>query len=255
MAFEPRLSILNTHSCRNVPWTEQRLWKLVRTDSLIYVFITKIQIFKFHILFKIAKNRSIWHKRINAMFDFRLIKVMKLLFISCLVVSLLAVVVCHQRNRNSRRNSKSCFPRERYKYLFYSLKRCEQELDFCRSRIGKANKVHHGSLQNVINVSKISLSIKLLHAHLQYTCNISTKYCSIHKVISMPLAYEADTLYQHNYRARYQLMYIILHTHQQYKMSCVMRKPAFRICETKGADQLRSNCAADQRLCFRDIDI
>ena len=33
-----------------------------------------------------------------------------------------------------------------------------------------------------------------------------------------------------------------------------MRKPAFRICENKDADQLRSNCAADQRLCFHYID-
>ena len=37
-------------------------------------------------------------------------------------------------------------------------------------------------------------------------------------------------------------------------MSCVMRKPAFCLCENKGADQLLSNCAADQRLCFRFID-
>ena len=29
-----------------------------------------------------------------------------------------------------------------------------------------------------------------------------------------------------------------------------MRKPAFSICENKDADQLRSYCAADQRLCF-----
>ena len=29
-----------------------------------------------------------------------------------------------------------------------------------------------------------------------------------------------------------------------------MRKPAFSICEYKGADQLRGNQAADQRLCF-----
>ena len=33
-----------------------------------------------------------------------------------------------------------------------------------------------------------------------------------------------------------------------------MRKPAFLICENKGADQLRSNCTADQRLCFRYIN-
>ena len=33
-----------------------------------------------------------------------------------------------------------------------------------------------------------------------------------------------------------------------------MRKPAFCIYENKDADQLRSNCAADQRLCFRFMD-
>ena len=33
-----------------------------------------------------------------------------------------------------------------------------------------------------------------------------------------------------------------------------MRKLAFCICENKAADQLHSNCAADQCLCFRYID-
>ena len=33
-------------------------------------------------------------------------------------------------------------------------------------------------------------------------------------------------------------------------MSRVMRKPTFRICENKDADQLRGNREADQRLCF-----
>ena len=33
-----------------------------------------------------------------------------------------------------------------------------------------------------------------------------------------------------------------------------MRKPDFCLCENKGADQLRSNCEADQRLCFRYKD-
>ena len=37
-------------------------------------------------------------------------------------------------------------------------------------------------------------------------------------------------------------------------MSHVMRKPDFCLCENKGADQLRSNCEADQRLCFRYTD-
>ena len=36
----------------------------------------------------------------------------------------------------------------------------------------------------------------------------------------------------------------------QVNMSLVMRKPAFRICENKDADQLRGNREADQRLCF-----
>ena len=34
------------------------------------------------------------------------------------------------------------------------------------------------------------------------------------------------------------------------KLSLVMRKPTFCIFENKDADQLRSKCAADQRLCF-----
>ena len=38
------------------------------------------------------------------------------------------------------------------------------------------------------------------------------------------------------------------------KMSLVMRKPAFCICENKDADQLRGNREADQRLCFRYTD-
>ena len=33
-----------------------------------------------------------------------------------------------------------------------------------------------------------------------------------------------------------------------------MIKPTIWICENKGADQIRSNCAADQRLCFRYTD-
>ena len=32
------------------------------------------------------------------------------------------------------------------------------------------------------------------------------------------------------------------------------RKPDFRICENKDADQLRGDREADQRLCFRYID-
>ena len=37
-------------------------------------------------------------------------------------------------------------------------------------------------------------------------------------------------------------------------LSRVMRKPVFGICENKDEDQLRGNCEADQRLCFRYTD-
>ena len=35
-----------------------------------------------------------------------------------------------------------------------------------------------------------------------------------------------------------------------YKLSRVVRKPTFCICENKDADQLRCNREADQHLCF-----
>ena len=38
-------------------------------------------------------------------------------------------------------------------------------------------------------------------------------------------------------------------------MSRVMRKPTICICENKDADQLCGNREADQRLCFRYLDI
>ena len=38
------------------------------------------------------------------------------------------------------------------------------------------------------------------------------------------------------------------------KLSLVMRKPAFCVCENKDADQLGGNREADQRLCFRYTD-
>ena len=39
-----------------------------------------------------------------------------------------------------------------------------------------------------------------------------------------------------------------------YILSRVMRKPAFCICENKGADQLHSNPEADWSFCFPYID-
>ena len=39
-------------------------------------------------------------------------------------------------------------------------------------------------------------------------------------------------------------------TYNWFHLSCVIRKPECNLCENKGADQLCSNCTADQRLCF-----
>ena len=39
-----------------------------------------------------------------------------------------------------------------------------------------------------------------------------------------------------------------------YKLSRVMRKQDFCLCENKDTDHLRSNCEADQRLCFSHSD-
>ena len=41
---------------------------------------------------------------------------------------------------------------------------------------------------------------------------------------------------------------------EMYYVSRMMRKQNFCLCENKGADQLRSNCEADQRLCFHYMD-
>ena len=38
------------------------------------------------------------------------------------------------------------------------------------------------------------------------------------------------------------------------QLSRAVRKPDFCLCENKGADQLRGNREADQRLCFRYSD-
>ena len=39
-----------------------------------------------------------------------------------------------------------------------------------------------------------------------------------------------------------------------HQMSRIIRKPNFYLCENKGADQLCSNCTADQPLCFHYND-
>ena len=47
---------------------------------------------------------------------------------------------------------------------------------------------------------------------------------------------------------------IVCNDEDVYKMGRIVRKPEFCLCENKGADQLRGNREADQRLCFRYTD-
>ena len=56
-----------------------------------------------------------------------------------------------------------------------------------------------------------------------------------------------------NYHANIPVKFKPVERH--FYMSRVVRKPALCICENKDADQLRGNREADQRLCFRYIDI
>ena len=50
-----------------------------------------------------------------------------------------------------------------------------------------------------------------------------------------------------------QITFVVALTGTLY-LRLVTRKPDFCLCENKGADQVRSNCEADQRLCFRYTD-
>ena len=47
---------------------------------------------------------------------------------------------------------------------------------------------------------------------------------------------------------------LVLSMQKNVNLSRHMRKPTICLVENKGEDQLRSNCEADQRLCFRYTD-
>ena len=49
-------------------------------------------------------------------------------------------------------------------------------------------------------------------------------------------------------------MVVELYFNHFHNMSRIVRKRDYCLCDNKGADQLRSNCEADQRLCFRYSD-
>ena len=63
----------------------------------------------------------------------------------------------------------------------------------------------------------------------------------------LSIAREKCVLTKNKYYLSYGLLF-------KFKMSRVMGKPTFCICENKDADQLHGNSEADQRLCFRYTD-
>ena len=50
------------------------------------------------------------------------------------------------------------------------------------------------------------------------------------------------------------IKHVCIATARDIKLSRVMRKPTFCMCENKDADQLHGKCTADQRLCFSYLD-
>ena len=50
------------------------------------------------------------------------------------------------------------------------------------------------------------------------------------------------------------LSFVFEYMYSYFNLSCYIRKSVICICKNKGADQLCSNCTADQHLCFRYTD-
>ena len=74
------------------------------------------------------------------------------------------------------------------------------------------------------------------------------------KVIFSSIVLECKIFYSLNFQVSIDFLSIKHWNRLDAYMSRVMRKPAFCICENKGADQLHGNREADQRLCFRYIN-
>ena len=78
-----------------------------------------------------------------------------------------------------------------------------------------------------------------------------------HNYADQPRGYrEADLRLRFRMYAKVRFSHDVAYFKQDvlYRLSSVVRKPAFCMCENKGADQLRGYREADQRLCFRYID-
>ena len=74
------------------------------------------------------------------------------------------------------------------------------------------------------------------------------------KEIEMVLTFSIFNRPVCSYKSHVSIYMVPNWTNIAHKMSNVVRKPAFCICENNDADQLRGNREADQRHCFRFID-
>ena len=105
-----------------------------------------------------------------------------------------------------------------------------------------------------VTLTKVGLNFK---GELQFWALVSCKWGSSPE----PLNSKSNALPLGDYTPDY-CCKVIRQTRQcnkypfkpHFYMSYAVRKPDFCLCENKGADQLRSNCEADQRLCFRYSD-
>ena len=68
---------------------------------------------------------------------------------------------------------------------------------------------------------------------------------------SFPFSFKSDTVRNVNLEYGIYKYLLLFYISLSNLRSRIMRKPDFCLCENKGADQLRSNWEADQRLHFR----
>ena len=96
--------------------------------------------------------------------------------------------------------------------------------------------------------------VKPVHGHLHPAFSISGSFKHLFAFFSSSSTTRRMADVVGNLGERISHDMTILMSYRLDIMSCVMRKPDFGLCENKGADQLCSNCTADQRLCFRLTD-
>ena len=99
--------------------------------------------------------------------------------------------------------------------------------------------------------------IMYCHKRACWTCRIKSRV-DIMIVLKLKMsrlfAKINNGVYLNNFVKYLGIIKIWHHTSKITKMSWFIRKPIYCICKNKGTDQLRSNCEADQCLCFRYSD-